>query len=168
MTLFWWAFIWQLMAMCHWLQSMTRILWPSVIDCSQWQKFMAKPAKKCHWLWSMTKKSVIDWMYIIYGYHTACLVSCILFVSPSMPWFTINPYNHVKIFLSFPGTSKINGSNSESLWDKRGLRVLRLVSSNQKNCYRWRTCWFLGSSELNWIPGALQNSNDRGPVVRFY
>ena len=57
----------ELMAMCHWLQSMTQNLWTFVIDCSQWQKFMAKLAKKCHWLWSMTKKSVIDWMYTIWG-----------------------------------------------------------------------------------------------------
>ena len=57
----------ELMAICHWLQSMTPNLWTSVIDCSQWQKFMAKPAKKCHWPRSMTKKSVIDWMYTIYG-----------------------------------------------------------------------------------------------------
>ena len=57
----------ELMAICHWLQSMTQNLWTSVIDHSQWQKFMAKLAKKCHWPWSMTKKSVIDWMYTIYG-----------------------------------------------------------------------------------------------------
>ena len=43
--------------------------------CSQWQKFMAKPAKKCHWLWSMTKKSVIDWMYTIYG--NSRLIQCL-------------------------------------------------------------------------------------------
>ena len=59
--------LFELMALCHWLWSMTWNLWTFVIDCSQWQKFMAKPAKKCHWLRSMTKKSVIDWMYTIYG-----------------------------------------------------------------------------------------------------
>ena len=53
----------ELMAMCHWLQSITQNLWTFVIDHSQWQKFMAKLAKKCHWPRSMTKKSVIVWMY---------------------------------------------------------------------------------------------------------
>ena len=70
MTLFWKALTWQLMAMCHWLQSITRNLWPSVIDCDQWQKNYGQIYKKCHWLRSMTKKSVIDWMYTIYGYYT--------------------------------------------------------------------------------------------------
>ena len=60
------------MAMCHWLQSMTPNLWTSVIDCSQWQKFMAKPAKKCHWLWSMTKKVSLTGciLYLASQYHT--------------------------------------------------------------------------------------------------
>ena len=56
-----------IMAVFHWPWSMTRNLWPSVIDCDQWQKSYGQNYKKCHWPWSMTKKSVIDWMYTIYG-----------------------------------------------------------------------------------------------------
>ena len=151
MTLFWKALTWQLMAMCHWLQSITRNLWPSVIDCDQWQKNYGQSYKNCHWPRSMTKKSVIDWMYTIYGYFGLASKSqelCLSFgkwaIFPAIAmllWLKITLVNTVALCpTSWPSWSKSADPEASlpsllSNWTSDHLEVTRGEKERRRS--RW-------------------------------